>query len=149
MELAAPGEEAPALAAPANKPMQADQVAPAAAAAPAAPAALAEKQEAYRNEAAAPAASYGMMAKKKAGSEAAGAPAAKSAAPEVSVAAAVAPAPAESSAMADTANQSPEQWLARIRKLKQQGKLDEARKELAAFKKRYPAYPLPKDMEIR
>jgi hypothetical protein len=51
--------------------------------------------------------------------------------------------------MADKADQRPEDWLVRIRKLKEQGKLDEAKKELAAFKKRNPNYPVPKDIEIR
>lgn len=37
----------------------------------------------------------------------------------------------------------PEDWLIRIQRLKQQGKLDEAKRELAAFKKRYPDYRIP------
>jgi hypothetical protein len=37
----------------------------------------------------------------------------------------------------------PEDWLTRIGKLKQEGKLEEFRKELQAFKKRYPDYPVP------
>lgn len=44
---------------------------------------------------------------------------------------------------------SPEGWLLRIQRLKQQGKLDEARKELAAFKKRYPEYRVPEAFEVR
>ena len=44
---------------------------------------------------------------------------------------------------------NPENWLARIKQLKQQGKLDEAKKELAAFKKRYPDYPVPGELEIK
>ncbi|HEY5993496.1 MAG TPA: hypothetical protein VIU46_02735 [Gallionellaceae bacterium] len=44
------------------------------------------------------------------------------------------------------ANLRPADWLSRIKQLKQQGKLDEARKELAAFKKRYPDYKLPKEL---
>lgn len=47
------------------------------------------------------------------------------------------------------ASASPEDWLARIWRLKQQGKLDEATKELAAFKKRYPDYRVPEALEIR
>ncbi|MDD1751054.1 MAG: hypothetical protein LUO89_14415, partial [Methanothrix sp.] len=47
------------------------------------------------------------------------------------------------------ANQSPEAWLIRIKRLKQEGRLDEARKELAAFKKRYPGYTVPPDLEVR
>jgi hypothetical protein len=45
---------------------------------------------------------------------------------------------------ADKASQRPEDWLARIRKLKQEGKLEDAKKELAEFKKRYPDYSVPK-----
>jgi hypothetical protein len=37
----------------------------------------------------------------------------------------------------------PEDWLTRIKKLKQEGKQEEAMKELAAFKKRYPDFPVP------
>lgn len=44
---------------------------------------------------------------------------------------------------ADKASMRPEDWLARIGKLKQEGKLEEAKKELAEFKKRYPEYPVP------
>lgn len=47
------------------------------------------------------------------------------------------------------ASLSPEDWLARIQRLKQQGKLDEARKDLAAFKKRYPDYRVPEALELR
>lgn len=47
------------------------------------------------------------------------------------------------------ANLSPGEWLIRIQRLKQQGKLDEARKELAAFKKRYPDYRVPEALEVR
>jgi len=42
---------------------------------------------------------------------------------------------------------SPEAWLKRIAKLKQQGKLPEARKELADFRKRYPEYHIPRAIE--
>jgi hypothetical protein len=48
----------------------------------------------------------------------------------------------------DDAN-APEKWLARIQELKRQGKLDEARKEYAAFRKHYPDYPVPKGAEIK
>ena len=41
----------------------------------------------------------------------------------------------------------PQEWLDRIKKLKQVGKLDEARKELTAFKKRYPDFPVPVTLE--
>lgn len=47
------------------------------------------------------------------------------------------------------ASLSPEDWLARIQRLKQQGKLDEARKDLAAFKKRYPDFRIPEALELR
>lgn len=39
---------------------------------------------------------------------------------------------------------SPEEWLKRIAQLRQQGKHDEAEASLAAFKKRYPDYPIEK-----
>lgn len=42
---------------------------------------------------------------------------------------------------------SPEDWLRRINKLKQEGRLEEAGKELAAFKKHYPEYVVPKALE--
>ncbi|HEY6093388.1 MAG TPA: hypothetical protein VIU93_00405 [Gallionellaceae bacterium] len=50
---------------------------------------------------------------------------------------------------AAAARQRPEDWIARITLLKQQGKLDEARKELAEFRKRYPDYVVPEAAEIR
>lgn len=50
---------------------------------------------------------------------------------------------------ASAASLSPQDWLARIQKLKQQGKLEEARKDLAAFKQRYPDYPVPEAIEVR
>jgi hypothetical protein len=37
----------------------------------------------------------------------------------------------------------PEQWLAQIETWRRQGRLDEARASLAAFRKRYPDHPLP------
>ncbi len=40
-------------------------------------------------------------------------------------------------------------WLASIKRLKQQGRLEEAGKELAAFKKRYPDYPVPEALQLR
>ena len=39
---------------------------------------------------------------------------------------------------------SPEEWLNRIAQLREQGKHDEAEASLAAFKKRYPDYPIEK-----
>lgn len=50
---------------------------------------------------------------------------------------------------ASVANKPMEDWLARIKLLQQQGRLDEARKELAAFRKRYPDYPVPRTLELR
>lgn len=49
---------------------------------------------------------------------------------------------------ADKANLSPEDWLARILKLKQEGKLEDAKKELAEFKKRYPDHLVPKALGL-
>ncbi len=43
----------------------------------------------------------------------------------------------------------PQEWLARIKLLKKQGKVEDAEKELAAFRKRYPDYPIPKVLEER
>ena len=42
-----------------------------------------------------------------------------------------------------------EDWLIRIKRLKQEGKLEEAKQELAAFKKRYPDYPVPAAFELK
>lgn len=52
---------------------------------------------------------------------------------------------------ADTgaASLRPADWLIRIQGLKQAGRLEEAEKELAAFKKRYTAYPVPKALEVQ
>lgn len=44
---------------------------------------------------------------------------------------------------------TPEEWLVRIKMLKQEGKVEEVTKELAAFKKRYPEFVVPKDLEGR
>jgi hypothetical protein len=44
---------------------------------------------------------------------------------------------------------SPEDWLKRIKRLTIDGKLDEAKKELTAFKKNYPGYPISAALEIR
>lgn len=75
--------------------------------------------------------------------------------PAAATLAAPAPAPAarESAVLKKDASgaeySSPENWLARIKQLKQQGKQDEVKKELAAFKKRYPDYPVPGELEIK
>jgi len=50
---------------------------------------------------------------------------------------------------ASNENLTPEEWLNRIKRLKQEGKLEEAKKDLAAFKKRYPDYPVPLALELR
>jgi hypothetical protein len=50
---------------------------------------------------------------------------------------------------ADEKDLLPEDWLKRIKKLKQDGKQEEATKELAAFKKRYPDFPVPNAAEVR
>ena len=44
---------------------------------------------------------------------------------------------------------TPDDWLKRIKRLTTEGKLDEAKKELIAFKKRYPGYQVPEAFEIR
>ena len=49
----------------------------------------------------------------------------------------------------DDAITSPEDWLDRIKKLKQEGRLEEAKKELDAFKKRYPDFPVPEALQTR
>jgi resuscitation-promoting factor RpfA len=49
---------------------------------------------------------------------------------------------------ASDASLTPEDWLKRIKRLKQEGKLEEAKKDLAAFKKRYPDYPVPQALEL-
>jgi hypothetical protein len=69
-------------------------------------------------------------------------PAQESAAP----AAAMLAAPPQASGLAQTPG--PQQaWLQRIRQLEQAGKRDEAKKELATFTKRYPDYPVPKELQ--
>jgi TolA-binding protein len=49
----------------------------------------------------------------------------------------------EAAALAKLAQQSPEQWLLGIDDLKRQGKHEEAEKQLAEFRKRYPNYRIP------
>lgn len=60
------------------------------------------------------------------------APPAQTAAPAAMLQAPVSPAPGP--------------WLARIRQLKKEGRQEEAKQALAAFSKRYPAYPIPDDL---
>jgi resuscitation-promoting factor RpfA len=66
--------------------------------------------------------------------------------PQAPAAAVAAPAPVllERALLKDeSAAQRPEEWLKRIEKLKQEGKQEEVKKELEAFRKRYPDYPIP------
>jgi hypothetical protein len=61
------------------------------------------------------------------------------------------PAQAARALKKDEANKEgllPEDWLTRIKKLKQDGKQEEAVKELAAFKKRYPDFPVPAAINV-
>lgn len=44
---------------------------------------------------------------------------------------------------------NPRQWLMHIIKLKRQGRLAEAKKQLAEFRKRYPGYRVPKEAEVK
>jgi hypothetical protein len=46
----------------------------------------------------------------------------------------------------DVPERSPQAWLEDIRRLKAQGKPEEAGRELAEFRKRYPDYALPEDL---
>lgn len=138
-------QEAPKSTANASTPAEAEQVAPAAAPVP-----VLEDQMAPREaQAEARSGTAGMMAKKKTLADVEASP--YTAAPAAAMAAAPAAAPpasAPGASRADVASQRPEDWLARIRLLKQQGRLDEAKKELSAFKKRYPDYKVPKELQI-
>jgi hypothetical protein len=51
-----------------------------------------------------------------------------------------------SAAVADAKERTPEKWLEDIRKLRLEGKMAEADRELAEFKKRHPGYRLPEDL---
>jgi hypothetical protein len=51
-----------------------------------------------------------------------------------------------SAAVADAKERTPEKWLDDIRKLRLEGKMAEADRELAEFRKRYPDYRLPEDL---
>ncbi len=79
-------------------------------------------------------------------------PAAKAEAAAGAPAAAAAPA----ARLADSANsaervpaRTPDQWIADIRRLKQEGKTAEAEASLAEFRKLYPWYALPDDLKPR
>jgi len=43
----------------------------------------------------------------------------------------------------EAATESPETWLERIVKLRNEGRIAEAKQSFAAFKERYPDHPLP------
>jgi len=77
------------------------------------------------------------------------APAGAAAAPASALSAARPAAPAAKLELqrADSALRPPEIWLEEIRRLKNQGQLDALREQLAAFRRAYPDYPLPKDIE--
>lgn len=49
---------------------------------------------------------------------------------------------------AEVSNLSAEDWLKRIKKLKQAGKQEEAKKDLTAFKKSFPTYAIPKELDL-
>lgn len=70
-------------------------------------------------------------------------------APAAATMAAPPPVQLERSLLKGESSPSPEDWLTRIKRLKREGKLVEAKKELAAFKKRYPDYPVPEVLEVR
>ena len=50
------------------------------------------------------------------------------------------------SVLSGSAMQSPEQWLQGIADLRKQGRHEEADKELAEFRKRYPKYQISPEM---
>ena len=52
-------------------------------------------------------------------------------------------APAAGARMAEQAAESPERWLERIVQLRKEGRHEEAEKQLAEFRKRYPDYKVP------
>jgi trimethylamine:corrinoid methyltransferase-like protein len=61
-----------------------------------------------------------------------------------------APKPARAaSSLSAFAQQSPEQWLQGIADLRKQRRHEEADKELAEFRKRYPEYKIPPAMRER
>jgi hypothetical protein len=53
------------------------------------------------------------------------------------------PAPAARARMAEQAAEPPERWLERIVQLRKEGRHEEAEKQLAEFRKRYPDYKVP------
>ena len=51
--------------------------------------------------------------------------------------------------LADKANEPPDVWMKRILELKQQGKVREFEEEFAKFRKRYPDYLLPEELNAQ
>lgn len=66
------------------------------------------------------------------------------AAPSVATLEAQAPSPTRTR---EQSTETPAAWLKRIVKLRKQGKVELARKELAAFRKLHPTYELPRDLQ--
>ena len=48
---------------------------------------------------------------------------------------------------ADAAREEPQRWIERIRELRRAGKAAEAEESLREFRRQYPAYPLPEDLQ--
>jgi len=46
-----------------------------------------------------------------------------------------------------TPERTPQTWIEDIRRLKGEGRTEEAGRELAEFRKRYPEYTLPEDLQ--
>jgi hypothetical protein len=61
--------------------------------------------------------------------------------------AARAPVPQIAGVLEADANLPPEKWLERIADLRRQGRLEEAKRSLAEFRKRYPDYTLPASLQ--
>lgn len=85
--------------------------------------------------------------------EAQRAPAARASAPSSRMESPPAPQGAQASrsgairpSASEAQERSPESWIEDIRRLKAQGKLEEAERELAEFKRRHPDYRLPEDL---
>jgi hypothetical protein len=144
---AAPAQEAPeALAKRDVAPRPLRREAPAAA--PAAPTAQPEAERRAQEAAVADARQADEAAMKERRSEAAASSRAMASAQRAPAAAAAKPAP-QAGARLDgltisaVSPPSPEQWLLAIDDLKRQGKHEEAEKQLAEFRKRYPDYLIP------
>ena len=68
--------------------------------------------------------------------------------PEPASAAPVASTGVQSDIRSAALGRSPQAWLEDIRKLKAESKAEEAEREFAEFRKRYPEYPLPEDLRL-